>query len=145
MIMVERLSVAPTAKEYVRGDATSSLLAALEDAGCPHEDLVSFLLFSCGHFAVAKNLAGASRQFYAGVSAGSMVLQVEMSGRPPQLSGPAVADLRAAYSILIAIEHELDAAVHLPPDMRRDRVKSACMRMGVSEDFFSAVLRNSVG
>lgn len=119
-----------------------SLAEALSDSSCPATRLLAALIHSCGYFVVALEESGRSIQFFAGPTAGLAKLQLSLDHDSRQLSGELSALTGTVYSALQMIEHELDAAVYLPPEMRRDRVLSICGELGVDEDFFHMVLSN---
>jgi len=59
-----------------------------------------------------------------------------------ELRGTFADKLELVYQIVRGIESEFSSTMLLPPELRRERVSGFCRRIGVSEDLFSAVLKN---
>lgn len=133
------------AQQYIRKTDVSPLSQALADPSCPAEAILATLLYASGFnvVVVSANDPGLEVEFHAGATAASTSRQLSYNKSSQQLSGGASDLVSKVYLLLNAIEHELDAAIYLPPDMRRDRVLAVCNRVGVDEDFFRGVLRGS--
>lgn len=130
------------AKAYIVEHSNGSLSKALADPSCPRTAVIAALLHACGYYRVFVDEADATVEFSAGPTDRTASPQITFKKDTRELSGAAAVLIGTVYLLWLAIEHELDAALYLPPDMRRERVLSVCNRLGIDEDFVRLVLRN---
>ena len=139
---LDRAECLRIAKAYIVEHESGSLATALSDAACPRTAVLAALLYASGFYYVAVDESGGTAKYFAGPTADSASFQLALKINTGELSGAASNLVDIVYLVLDAIEHELSAAVYLPPDMKRRRVQAVCRRLGIEESFFSLVLRN---
>ncbi|KEZ72146.1 MULTISPECIES: hypothetical protein [Pseudomonas] len=59
-----------------------------------------------------------------------------------KLLGNTASDLEAAFGLVKAIEGRLSDAMYFPPDLRKKVISSVIADLGVTEEFYAAVLSN---
>lgn len=103
------------------------------------QNLIVALLGSLGFDSVSYDQKNTEYHYYSMIQSQRVDLVV-FDTRSRSLSGHAVSDLEAAFSIVKAIEGSLSDAMYFPPDLRKKAIDSVISDAGVDEDFFKKVL-----
>lgn len=122
-------------------DPPETLYEALRRAPSA-EDLVLRLLraISAAEVSVIRNESG-ERTFLLNSNPGYRGIELTLSD-DGEVSGSDLELIEKTYRVVHAIETELDAAVYVPPELRKKRVSSVLTRLGVSKGEFDRVVRN---
>jgi hypothetical protein len=141
-LMIHRAESVRYAKDFVAARSLDSLSSALADEACLAARLIAGLLYVSGYEWVDATDEAGNVRFSAGATRETMQLVATLSKATRSLSGPDVFLLDKVFAVLSGIEHRLDSAVYLPPEMRQARVQAFCEQLGIDGDFFQMILQN---